>query len=217
MAKKKYLGRVTGMKRNLRHILISHGWLYLSINAEGYVQRIRLDKFLDTAKKKMVNHVAKLTDGWETCKVAPGTRTIEISPSGKYIFAACNLGSKLCIVDTEHMKLIGSIAVDSYPVGLDISNDGTIVIVTSQGRGENLGGNAVNVYRVDYKTPEPVLSAVPPALGNNPAAPQQATSAKLSSDDMTLYVVIGIAAVVVLLLIALLSRGVMRRKKRALA
>ena len=51
------------------------------------------------------------------------------------------------------MKEIVRIDVDSYPVGLDISEDGKYVIVTSQGRRDR-GGNAVNIYRVDYAEPE---------------------------------------------------------------
>ena len=47
-------------------------------------------------------------------------------------------------------------SVDSYPVDLDISNDGRFVIVTSQGRGHE-GGNAVNIYEAKYAEPEPVL------------------------------------------------------------
>lgn len=156
MQTKTYLGRVTGMMNNVRHLIIHDGWLYLSINASGNVQRIRLDKFL-AAAQQMKNKQGKV-DGWQTCKVATGARTIEISPSGKYIFAACNTGSKLCVVDTRTMTMMGSVDVDSYPVGLDISRDGRLVIVTSQGRGENQGGNAVNIFRVDYRTAEPVIS-----------------------------------------------------------
>ena len=52
--------------------------------------------------------------------------------------------------------MVNKIDVDSYPVGLDISNDGRYVIVTSQGRG-NQGGNAVNIYEVHYDEHEPVL------------------------------------------------------------
>jgi DNA-binding beta-propeller fold protein YncE len=51
------------------------------------------------------------------------------------------------------MKEIVRIDVDSYPVGLDVSEDGKYVIVTSQGRRDR-GGNAVNIYRVDYAEPE---------------------------------------------------------------
>ena len=51
------------------------------------------------------------------------------------------------------MTAIGSITVDSYPVGLHISDDGRFLVVTSQAR-SGLGGNAVNLYRVDYAEPE---------------------------------------------------------------
>ena len=53
------------------------------------------------------------------------------------------------------MYVARTIDVDSYPVGLDVSEDGRYVIVTSQGRKGN-GGNAVNIYEVEYSTPEPV-------------------------------------------------------------
>ena len=156
----KYQGRITGMMGNLRHMLIHDGWLYLSINNSGNVQRIKLDTLLDVARK--MNGKNAVLNGWQTCKVAAGARTIVISPSGRYIFAACNAGSQLCVVDTRTMKMIGSAPVDSYPVGLDISRDGRTVIVTSQGRGEGKGGNAVNIFHVDYRDPEPVpADAVP--------------------------------------------------------
>ena len=85
-----------------------------------------------------------------------GARTIELSPSGRFVFAECNLASKLYVVDTRNMRTVDTISVDSYPVGLDISNDGRFVIVTSQGRGHE-GGNAVNIYEAKYAEPEPVL------------------------------------------------------------
>ena len=48
------------------------------------------------------------------------------------------------------MKVITRISVDSYPVGLDISKDGRYIFTTSQGRSGG-GGNAVNIFRVDYQ------------------------------------------------------------------
>jgi hypothetical protein len=60
------------------------------------------------------------------------------------------------------MKMIGSAPVDSYPVGLDISRDGKTIIVTSQGRGENKGGNAVNIFHIDYRNPEPAPAEIIP-------------------------------------------------------
>lgn len=148
MTQRKYLGRVTGMKDNVRHLLIKDGWLYLSINQHGAVQRIRLQSFLAALPMMKNNKVTVV--GWQTCKLAAGARTISISPDGRYIFAACNSGSCLSIVDTESFAMIGKVPVDSYPVGLDISDDGKMLIVTSQGRNER-GGNAVNIFEIEYK------------------------------------------------------------------
>lgn len=169
--KQEYLGRVMGVMPNVRHILISDGYIYLSVNSAGYVQRIKLDKFMESAKE-MNNHLATST-GWENCKVGAGARTIEMSPSGKYLFAACNNASKLCVVDTRTMTMIAEIAVDSYPVGLDVSKDGKTVIVTSQGHtqgGKTLGGLAVNIYSVEYAEPEPVIKPTQPAENDSIAA-----------------------------------------------
>lgn len=151
LQKKEYLGRVTGMRSNTRHLLIQNGWLYLSSNNAGVIQRIRLDQFL-TVLPQMENHLVTL-NGWEECKVMPGARTIGASPSGNFIFAACNSASRLCVVDTRTMQLIASAEVDSYPVGLDISADGTTLITTSQGR-NHAGGNAVDVFQINYLYPE---------------------------------------------------------------
>lgn len=149
MQKREYLGRILGMMSNVRHLVIKNDYLYLSINSGGYVQRIPLQDFLD-AIPKLKGKKTYTLNGWTNCKVGTGARTIELSPSGRYIFAACNNVSKLCVADTRTMKQIAEIAVDSYPVGLDISKDGKYVFVTSQGR-SNGGGNAVNIYKVDYK------------------------------------------------------------------
>ena len=48
------------------------------------------------------------------------------------------------------MRTVTQITVDSYPVGLHIADDGRFLVVTSQAR-SGLGGNAVNLYRVDYR------------------------------------------------------------------
>ena len=146
MTTHEYLGRMQGMRANVRHLVIRDGWLYLSINRTGYVQRIRLDTFLEAARK-MENHLGHV-DGWEECKVANGARTIELTPDGRYVFAACNMESCICVVDTRTMTMIGKIAADSFPVGLDVSADGETVITTSQGR-SNGGGNAVDIFRVE--------------------------------------------------------------------
>ncbi|MCF0203172.1 MAG: YncE family protein [Bacteroidaceae bacterium] len=145
---RKYLGRVLGMMPNVRHIVLSNGYLYLSINKGGAVQRISLEKFLDAASR--LDGKTTSLSGWETAKVGTGARTISLTPNGQYVFAACNNASGIYIVDTETMTTIGHIDADSYPVGLDISSDGTYVFSTSQGR-DNGGGNCVDIYKVEYQ------------------------------------------------------------------
>jgi YVTN family beta-propeller protein len=161
--------------------LLNDGYIYLSINSSGYVQRIKLDKFMEAAKH-MTNEHGRI-DGWENCKVGAGARTIEISPSGKYIFAACNNASRLCVVDTRTMQMIAEIPVDSYPVGLDISNDGRYVLVTSQGR-KNGGGNAVNIYQIDYPEPEPVKKEPAAADSDSIAAPAADNGSSISQSSI---------------------------------
>lgn len=143
-----YLGRITGMMPNLRHLIIRGDHLYLSINRDGYVQKIPLSTFLSTIPtlKSSANKTATLS-GWQNCKVGAGARTIEMSPNNRLIFAACNNSSSLYVIDAQSMQALTSISVDSYPVGLDISADGKYVFVTSQGR-SNGGGNCVDIFQV---------------------------------------------------------------------
>lgn len=142
-----YLGHVYGMKTNLRHLVIRDGYIYLSINKEGCIQRIPLETFYE-AIGQMENQKVTLS-GWENCKVAAGARTIDITPDGRYVVAACNFSSRLVVVDTDSFTEIARIKADSYPVGLDISKDGRFVYTTSQGR-DGAGGNCVDIYQMEY-------------------------------------------------------------------
>lgn len=147
MSNFKWLGIVGGMMPNVRHLVIRNGYLYLSINAKGYVQRVPLDEFL-AAAMGMKNKHATITT-WKNCQVGAGARTIEITPDGRYVVAACNFSSKLCVVDANTMQVVLTMDADSYPVGLDISKDGKYVYTTSQGRSDK-GGNCVDIFRIDY-------------------------------------------------------------------
>jgi DNA-binding beta-propeller fold protein YncE len=202
MQTQRYMGRLLGMMPNVRHLVIKNDYLYLSINRDGYVQRIPLKKFMDAASR--LNGKVGRVDGWQNCKVGAGARTITPSPSGNYMFAACNMASKLCVVDTRTMKMVAAIDIDSYPVGLDISNDGRYLIVTSQGR-RNKGGNAVNICQADYAEAEPVLTDAYGAalLNENSAEPSDSTllaNATIGKSDGTQpwipYAVAGMGAVV---------------------
>ena len=143
--KRKYLGRILGMCDNVRHLVLSSGYLYLSINGAGLVQRTSLKNFIKSIES--IKGKVGYCRSWETVKVGKGARTICLTPNGRYLFAACNNVSKLYIVDTQKMKVIGQIDADSYPVGLDISSDGRYVLMTSQGRSQ-VGGNCVDIFEV---------------------------------------------------------------------
>ena len=150
LADNRYIGRILGTRPSLRHLIIGNGFLYAGINASGYVQRIKLETLEEYIRQMDEQKLKTITiKDWISCKVPAGARTIELSPDGRYIFAACNFSSCLAIVDAEEMKMIGKISADSYPVGLDVSKDGRYVLTTSQGR-EGYGGNSVNIFEVKY-------------------------------------------------------------------
>lgn len=185
LAEKKYMGRLTGMMPNVRHLIISGDYLYLSINAKGYVQRIPWRTFVEEAQALNASKRSAVVaaDKWTNCKVGTGARTIQATPDGQYIFAACNTSSKLCVVDTKSMKMIGSISVDSYPVGLDVSADGHFVYTTSQGRSHH-GGNAVDIFTVDYKElPVPKDSTATDTAATTPPACADGKDATEASDS----------------------------------
>lgn len=143
LTSRQYLGRVMGMMPNVRHLAIKDGWLYLSINAAGYIQRARLDKFIAAA----TDPDSLYLDSWENCSVGSGARTIVLSPDGRYIFAACYGESKIYVVDARTMTAVTSIGADSFPVGLAVSPNGRRLYSTSQGNipGE---GDAVDIYEI---------------------------------------------------------------------
>ncbi|MBQ9666298.1 MAG: hypothetical protein IJV33_07495 [Bacteroidaceae bacterium] len=147
----RYLGRVLGNMYNLRHIIIRDGYLYLSINRDGYIQRMPLAQFLDAVPALKASSTKTTTlSGWQNCQVGAGARTIETSPDGRYIYAACNASSTLYVVDTQTFQVIAHMNGDSYPVGLEVSQDGKYVFTTSQGR-SNGGGNCVDIFEVKTK------------------------------------------------------------------
>lgn len=221
MEKQEYLGRLHGMRANIRHLIIKDGWLYMSSNSGGVVQRIRLDRFIEAAQT--LNGKTAHVSGFEECAVMTGARTIEASPSGRFIFAACNNASQLCVVDTRQMRMVTHTTADSYPVGLAISDDGAIVITTSQGRKDHGGGNAVNIFRVDYAEPEPAPQPYVgeeqqgqeqeqqdnPGMTNDDATADslQPTQAERQADDnWPWYAAGGAALLIVMLIIALITK-----------
>ncbi|MCQ2288678.1 MAG: YncE family protein [Muribaculaceae bacterium] len=202
---REYLGKLDGIG-NARHLIIKNNYLYASCNSAGLVCRQPLDTILAAIEKRSDKKIP--VGKWETCKVGGGARTIEASPSGKYIFAACNSASALYVVDTSTMTSIAEITVDSYPVGLHISSDGKFVVVTSQGR-QGRGGNAVNLYEVDYAEKEVSTDPAPVYVSpDSIAAKEKAEAAQAStcSFDCKSYAWWIGGGIVLLLLVLLLVK-----------
>ena len=142
--KKAYIGTVYGMKPTPRHLVLSPDGetLYLSSNVSGFVSSYAIAALVKAA----LGGVRKLKALSEV-STGVGTRTIDLSPDGRFLFAAVKYASKVAVIDTELMKVIMNVPVDSYPVGLDVSPDGKQLWVTSQGA-KGYGGNSVNVFKL---------------------------------------------------------------------
>ena len=149
LASMKYLGKIYGMMPNIRHLTISGDYLYLSANRSGHIQRMPLSSIYEAIGN--ISNRAVTLDGWQTAKVDKGARTITVTPDGRYVIAACNSASTVVIVDTRTMKRIATLPADSFPVGMDLSADGSLLFVTSQGRKDyTFAGNCVTIYRLKY-------------------------------------------------------------------
>lgn len=141
----RYLGTVWGMPPTPRHLALSpdNEWLYLSSSLSGSISRYRLMDVINAAIRKQ-----KKLKPLQTARSGLATRTIDVSPDGKWIFAAVNKESKIAVLSAPDLKPVLRIDTDSFPVGLAVSPDGTRLWVTAQGR-KLRGGNAVSVYRIN--------------------------------------------------------------------
>lgn len=149
----KWIGSVPALS-NARHLAVNGNRLYLSRNSAGEILSVDLDELVGAIREQRSTGRSFKIEGIRKVKVGGGARTIKVSPSGKYLFAACNTESAIYVVSTADMKVIGSITADSYPVGLDLSPDGRLLVSTSQGRKDRGGGNAVTFYEIEYAEPE---------------------------------------------------------------
>lgn len=149
-----FIGRLTGMLPNIRHLVVANKCLYLSANRAGAVQCVPMSKVMDAIaslcvakdkKGKRKNSVSLNARDIKTLRLTGGIRTIAVTGDGRYLLAASNMASCLHLVDARTLRKMLTIPADSYPVGLDVSPDGSVVVSTSQGRNHQ-GGNAVDVY-----------------------------------------------------------------------
>jgi DNA-binding beta-propeller fold protein YncE len=149
VASRKYLGTIVGASANLRHLIINQGYLMMSSNRHGVVQRAKLD---DIFSQNFDDKNEITFNKWETVDVGPGARTIDITKDGKYIFACVNDACKVSVIDAITMKKITEVDAAKFPVGMSLSPDGKQLVTTSQGKSSTPGsGNTVMVFDVIYE------------------------------------------------------------------
>ena len=164
-----YLGTVFGLVPGPRDLEINEkGELFITCNSSGVVMRVpwrkvvemleALPKETDYAKRSL--RVVPADLGATKVYVGVGARSLRLSHDGRVVFVTVNQTSELVGVDTVKMQIAARVPVDSYPVGLELSPDGSQVWVTSQGRSAK-GGNSVGVFQARYKMQEIVPSARP--------------------------------------------------------
>ena len=157
---RRYLGTIDGLAPGPRdlHIDAKGENLYISCNATGFVWKVpvaNLIEIVSSAKGQRVKTDAQAM-GAISGFAGLGVRSIKIAPNDDYVFAAVNLTSEIVVLRTSDMSIVSRITVDSYPVGLGLSPDGSQLWVTAQGR-KSLGGNSVGTFQVRYKKDEVVL------------------------------------------------------------
>ena len=141
----RYLGTVWGMPPTPRHLVLSpdYEWLYLSSSLSGSISRYRLADVVTAARNRQ-----RTLKPLQTARSGQATRTIDVSPDGKWIFAAVNRESKIAVLSAPDLKPVLRIDTDSFPVGLAVSPDGKQLWVTAQGR-KLRGGNAISIFTIE--------------------------------------------------------------------
>jgi DNA-binding beta-propeller fold protein YncE len=142
----RYLGTVTDIVPNPRHMVVSHDGraLYVSGNKSGLVGAYDLAAVVQALKAAGGQRVAG--PGGRGLSVGMGVRTIELSPDQRSLYAAINNDSKLVKIDLSSWSVVARSDVDPFTVGLAVSPDGKTIVTTSQGR-EMVGGHSVGLYR----------------------------------------------------------------------
>lgn len=203
----KYLGWINSAY-SVRHLVIRDDILYGSQNVAATVISVPLDSIDSGIKRAAANGSRNISvRGWRSCKVGGGARTLDVSPDGKLLFVACNSASEIDVVDAISMTVVDRIRVDSYPVGLAVSADGTRLVVTSQGR-KGFGGNAVNLFDIIRPGVQP-FSPLPAAddeetedIGDDLSSPE--TTVKRAGLAPWAYWIIPLLVVIAIALISVI-------------
>ena len=141
-----HLGLLTGIPPTPRHLVISADGkkLYVSSNQSGMISEVDLD---DALTRLIASGRKQIDARPKTLFVGKGARTLSLSPDNQYIYVACNNDSRLVMVDRDKWRVLDSIPLSPYGVGLAVHPRGDMVITTSQGR-QGKGGHKVDVFKV---------------------------------------------------------------------
>jgi DNA-binding beta-propeller fold protein YncE len=142
-----YLGVTFTKHHNLRHLVINEDYLYMSTNVNGYIDKVNWKELVEN---RVENQGKKTNIETKGCYVGIGARTIVLSTDGKYIFASVNNESKIVVIDASTMKKVATIPADSFPVGLEITDDNKYLLATAQGRSKAGGGHTVTIFEITY-------------------------------------------------------------------
>ena len=120
-----------------RHLVLSHDGETLYVSARNGIHALPVKDLLDpqTAPVSRFLHVGR------------GLRTIALSPDGQRLYAVANNTSTLSCIDLRQWKILETVPVPRYAVGLAVSPDGRMLVTTSQGK-RGVGGHVVTVYAV---------------------------------------------------------------------
>ncbi len=147
-----YLGVVTKSGFRPRDLVLApdNTTLYATSYSAGTLERMNLQAIVSAlrgANGKTISH----PELFESTPIGSMPRTLKLTTDGRYAFIALNGPSEVAVLDTHTLTVISRIRADAYVVGLDISPDGKQLWTTSQGHPGHGGGNAVDVFKVDYK------------------------------------------------------------------
>ncbi len=120
-----------------RHLVLSRDGETLFVSARGTIYALPVNEL---KKAGGTVHGRSLHAG-------SGLRTIALNREGDRLYAVDNHASTLSCIDLKRWKILQTVPVPRYAVGLAVSPDGKTVVTTSQGKNGE-GGHVVTVYAV---------------------------------------------------------------------
>ncbi len=153
-----FVGTVKGVCANTRDLhIIKNQQVLMTCNSIGYVAKVSLADMVASLKvsKDRTITLSRSRHMVEKVFVGMGSRSLTISKNQDYAFVAVNQTSEIVAIDIANMSVLTRIPVDSYPVGLRLSPDETLLWSTSQGRGGK-GGDSVSIFAVRYRDREDI-------------------------------------------------------------